>query len=312
MRSKMLCMAAGLMVAGAVFCLSDAAASDSELLVTESAVPVAEQAVDVEIGMTYTKAKEGKRGVWDNSWSRTRREKYRMYEWELAATIGVAPDVDLGISTGFVAMKDLAFGNQYDWSRKGHGRGMDDLRVNARWRFYEEGGLSLAYIPGLTIPTGRHTNIDRERFGPGQHYWSIDQRLAATQEMDPVVLSADVGYSLPLGRTRRGWERDWGMHTDWNARRDSTRRPREQGVLDANVGMVYTELPVRPVLEVNYAHRWINRGNDSTQIHATVGCIVAVDENAPRVKVGYQHPIAGRNAARTRKFMLSLSMVHAF
>jgi len=316
MRSKIAGIVAVVVVTGAVMAFSEAAASDhvrTETLVTESAVPVAMGEVDVEFGLVYSKANDGKRGRWSNNWSRSRRDSLRMYEWQLKATMGITPDTDISLSTGWVDMYDRRMGN-WVWNKEGdtssnHGRGMDDLTVAVRQRLLDEGGLSVAYIPGLTIPTGRHTNISRERFGPGQHYWSFDQRIAATQEIEDIVVNADVGYSLPFGRSRKGYERDWGMHTDWNARDHRKSDPSERGVLDANAGVVYAEGPLRPLVELNYAHRWISRGHDSDQLHATVGSIITMDDQA-RVKVGYQHPVAGRNAARTRRFLLS--MAYAF
>ncbi len=315
MRSKMFGIVAGLIVAGAVVGFSGAAASDhldSDMLVTESAVPVGEGVIDVEVGMRYSKANEGKRGAWSNNWSRSRRESFRMYEWTFAATMGVAPDTDVSIETGWVDLYDRGLGQTYTGGSGHHGRGMDDLRVNVKQRLLEEAGVTVAYIPGLTIPTGRHSNLGRERFGPGQHYWSFDQRLAVTlDEMDPVIVNADVGYSLPFGRTRRSYEREWGESTQFSTADGRDKNRSERGVLDANLGAVFTDGPVRPLVELNYAHRWISRGNDSDQLHATVGGIVPIpaEENA-RVKVGYQHPVAGRNAARTRRFLLS--MAYAF
>ena len=313
MRSKVLGIAAGLMVAGAVTGFSEAAASeyiDSQMLQTESAVPLEEGAVDVELGVTYTKANDGKRGSWSNNWSRSRRESFRMYEWTLAATMGIAPETDITLSTGWVDLYDRGLGQTYTDGGGNHGRGMDDLTVALRHRLLEEGGTSVAYIPGMTIPTGRHSNEGRGRFGPGQKFWSLDQRIALTQDLNEVVLNADVGYSLPFGRTRRSYMRDWGESTEYSTADRRSKDSSERGVLDANAGVVFAEGPVRPLVELNYAHRWISRGNDSDQIHATIGSIIAIEDDLPRVKVGYQHPVAGRNAARTRRFLLS--MAYAF
>ncbi len=294
-------MFAALMFACAVLGFSESEALGylgSETLATESAVPVIEGEIDVEFGSTFSRASSGRRGEWGDNWARTRRERsYRTYEWELRATMGVAPDTDVSLSTGWVDMKD----NMEDHEPYGHGRGMDDLRVSVKRRIIWDEGLSVAYIPALTIPTGRHTNIGRDRFGPAQNYWSFDQRLAMTQEMEELVLNADVGYSLPFGRTRRSWKREFGKHTLEHGEKAS-----ERGILDANVGLVYVESPVRPVLELNYAHRWISRGNDSDLLHATAGAVVPLDDFT-RLKVGYQHPVAGRNAVRARKYMASVA-----
>ncbi len=309
MRSITLAVAAGLLAAAAGF--SGVAASEhveSEMLATESAVPVEEGMVDVEIGMRYTKANSGRRGAWSNNWSRSRRESFRMYEWTLSATKGIAPDTDISVETGWVDLYDRAFGRTFTGDSGHHGRGMDDLTVSVKQRIFEEEGLSVAYMPGLTIPTGRHSNEGRERFGPGQHYWSLDQRLAVTKDLDELVVSADLGYSLPFGRTRRSYQRQWGESTRHSTADRRSKDSSERGVLDANVGAVGNiGGPVRPLAELNYAHRWVSRGNDSDQIHATIGGIIELEDDLPRVKVGYQHPVAGRNAARTRRFLLSVA-----
>lgn len=317
MNIKGLRIAAVLMAAGAVSGFTGTTDANDylkrETLVTESAVPLEEGAVDVEFGMTYSKANDGKRGMWSNNWSRSRRESFRMYEWTLEATMGVAPDTDVSLSTGWVDMYDRRMPPEselfgYD-NISNHGRGMDDLKVSVKRRLLDDVGLSIAYIPGLTIPTGRHTNLGRGRFGPGQNYWSFDQRLAITQEIEDVTVNADIGYSLPFGRTRRTYKRDFGRYTGWNNYEGSEKSPREEGVLDFNVALAVDAGPLRPLAELNYAHRFISRGNGSNQLHATVGGIYNLNDNS-RLKAGYQHPVAGRNAARTRRFLLS--MAYAF
>ncbi len=311
-QGKALVLAAGLLTA-IVAGFSGAAASEhveSEMLVTESAVPVEEGMVDVEVGMTYTKANAGRRGVWSNNWSRSRRESFRMYEWTLRATKGLAPDTDISVETGWVDLYDREFGRAFTDDSGYHGRGMDDLNVNVKHRIFEEEGMSVAYKPGLTIPTGRHSNLDRERFGPGQNYWSLDQTLAVTKDLDEVIVNADMGYSLPFGRTRQSYKRQWGDSTRYSTA-DRGEDSGERGVMEANVGAVYTEGQIiQPLTEINYAHRFISRGNDSDQIHLTTGAVFEIEEDWPRLKAGYQHPLAGRNAARTRRFHLSLA--HTF
>ncbi len=312
MRRSMITVVAGLLTAFAAGS-SGAAASehiDSALLATESAVPLEKRMVEVEVGMIYTKANSGKRGAWSNNWSRSRRESFRMYEWTLRATKGIAPDIDLSIETAWVDMYDRQWGKAFTGDSGHHGRGMGDLEINLRKRIFAEGGVSVAYIPGLTIPCGRHSNLGRERFGPGQHYWSLDQRLAITKDLEEAAVSADIGYSLPFGRTRRSYERDWGESTRLSTADRRSKDSGERGVLDANIGAVAYNLgTVRPLAELNYAHRWVSRGNDSDQLHATIGAIVAIEDDLPRVQIGYQHPVAGRNAARTRRFLLSVSHV---
>ncbi len=319
MRGELLSIVAGFMFAGAAMAFSEAAASDyvkSETLNTESAVPMREGDIDFEMGLRYSKAEAGKRAYWDNGWNRDRAESFRMYEWEINATMGILPDIDLSMSTGFVDMHDRNFINEIHNSH--HARGMDDLDVSLKWRWKNDGNWDIAYIPGITIPIGRHSTPNR--IGPGQHYWSFENRLAATREIeevtllkliyiDDLVLNADIGYSFPFGWTRRSYEREWGEHTVHIFSDGRSRSSSERGVLDANVALIRAKGSVRPLVELNYAHRCVSRGNDTAQIHATVGSVVTVDEQW-RLKAGYQHPIIGRNAARTKRLMLSLA--HTF
>ncbi len=297
MRCKLISIVAGLLVAGAVTGYSDEAREDyvrGDTLMTESAVPVGMANWDVEVGMTYTKAPDNQRGKYTDSWSREARgdgRSLRMYEWQLELTYGITPDTDLSVTSGYVEIKDEleAVGEEY-------GRGPDSLNVSLKHRFMETGGVSVAYIPGLTFPTGRRSYTTEERFGPGQHYLSFDQRLAMTQDFDILAVNADLGYSLPFGRERESYEREWGEYTP----DDGT----EVGAADANVGVIYNEGPIRPLLEVTYAHRFVSSESDRTLMHATFGSVVTLDERF-RVKIGYQHPVAGRHAARMRRFLLS-------
>ncbi len=330
MRRRIVSTVAGLFVAGAVLGLPDVAASQhigSDMLVTESAVPVEEGRMDVEFGLTYVNAPAGKRGYYRGDWGMSRRALPGMdgdgqlfiYEWRLDARMGVAPDIEVGLSTAWVDMYDRFIGGTDGFYGGNHGRGLDDLEVYVKYRFLEEHGLSVAYIPGITIPTGRASVVNgeklmdgRARFGPGQNYWSFDQRLAVTQDLEPVVVNADIGYSLPFGRTRRAYMRDFGEYTSLRTRDDNDdqleyNKRLEYGVIDANVGALYAEGPVRPLMELNYAHRLVSKGSGSQIVHATIGGVVQLDENLPRVKVGYQHPVAGSNAARTRRFLLSMA-----
>ncbi len=316
MKAKTLRIAAGMMAAvfvmGFVEPGSAGGYGGGETLETESAVPLEQGAMDVEFGMVYSRANSGKRGWWNNHWSRTRREggAFRMYEWILEVTRGIAPDTDLTLSTGWVDMKDRLMplvSADFGYEVGNHGRGMDDLRVSLKRRILDDRGVSVAYVPGLTIPIGRHTILERGRFGPGQNYWSFDQRLVLTHEREKITFNTDFGYSLPFGRTRRTYKRDFGVYTGWNKHEDTEKSPGERGVLDFNTGAVYTNGPFRPLAELNYEHRFVcSEGNDSDQLHVTVGGIFDINKQA-RLKTGYQHPVAGRNASRTRRLLLSVA-----
>ena len=324
---------------------SEAAASDyldSEMLVTSSAIPLSEGETSVEFGLTYTNAKDGKRGYYRGDWGRTRRGQLAgrpaydgslfIYEWRLEAAMGVAPETEVGISTGYVDIYDrmhrgregalIHVGGDDREFHKGfyggaHSRGMDDLTIYAKRRLLEDGGTSVALITGLTIPTGRESKVSagslesgRARLGAGQNFWSLEPKLALTQKMDEFVLNADIGYMVPFGRTRRAYMKDFGEHTSLRRRGDKDeilvyQKRKEYGVMDINIGAVYDEGPVRPLVELNYAHRVVSGGSGSNIVHAMIGSVITIGEDLPRIKVGYQHPVTGSNAARTRRFLLS-------
>lgn len=66
------------------------------------------------------------------------------------------------LSVGLLDSLDLVTGLSYqrttteDAESRTTAAGATDVSVDAKWRFYEEGGLSLALKPGLTLPTGDH------------------------------------------------------------------------------------------------------------------------------------------------------------
>ncbi|MDA8433788.1 MAG: transporter [Nitrospiraceae bacterium] len=66
--------------------------------------------------------------------------------------------------------------------------GFSDLSVEAKWRFYEEKGLSLAVKPGLTIPTG---DSDRD-LGNGKMTWYL--YLIASKEVNPWAFHLNLAY----------------------------------------------------------------------------------------------------------------------
>jgi len=89
---------------------------------------------------------------------------------------------------------DLVFGVPYQRSNvreepgtfKSHG--ISDVSLELKWKFYQIDGLSLAFKPVLTFPTGNH----KKGIGTGKvTYTSL---FILTQETPPWSLHANVGY----------------------------------------------------------------------------------------------------------------------
>lgn len=68
------------------------------------------------------------------------------------------------------------------------GDGIGDMTLEAKWRFYEEEGFSLALKPGLTIPTG-----DQEKdLGTGKMTYHLF--VIASKEMNPWAFHVNLAY----------------------------------------------------------------------------------------------------------------------
>jgi len=67
-------------------------------------------------------------------------------------------------------------------------KGLSDISLEIKWRFYEEGGLSLAVKPGLTFPTGD----DKKGLGSGKATYSLF--FIATKKIEPWAFHLNLGY----------------------------------------------------------------------------------------------------------------------
>ena len=98
-------------------------------------------------------------------------------------------------SYGFVDPADLQIGMPYlrldedeQGGRRVLTRGINDLSINVKWRFFERGAFSLAVKPGVTLPTG-----DADKFlGSGRVDWGA--LLIASYEPGVLAFHAHVGY----------------------------------------------------------------------------------------------------------------------
>ena len=272
MRSVTIGLVCGLLlVTGAIPATAQSTADHIryDMLVVESAIPLAPGEIELEFGLDYSTT--SKRGGYDNRWGPERRRGMRFWDWGLGVTFGLAPNLDTTLHSGISDIKD----GTYPFGDK-HGRGLDDLEWNVKWMFFEDTsqGLSLAYVPGLTIPTGLRAKPGR--LGPGQAFLSFDQKLVLTQDWTDWTLSADIGYSLPLGHLKKHYSMPFANEVN-----------RSRGVMEANIGISYTAIPnFQPVVECNYAHEWVGGASGSDLFALTFGAVVPVNDTV-RFKVGW-------------------------
>jgi hypothetical protein len=98
------------------------------------------------------------------------------------------------LSYGLIDNLDLAFGAPYQHVsvRKGGStttdKGIGDIVLEAKWRFYEHEGVSLALKPGVTLPIGD----DARGLGTGKVTGHLF--LIATKEVAPWALHVNLGY----------------------------------------------------------------------------------------------------------------------
>lgn len=99
------------------------------------------------------------------------------------------------LSYGVMESADLVLSLPYQWAKaKEDGvrvydeKGVSDTTLEAKWRFFEKDGLSLALKPGVSIPTGN----DEKGLGAGKmgyHVFFIGSKEAA-----PWAFHVNVGY----------------------------------------------------------------------------------------------------------------------
>jgi hypothetical protein len=256
-------------------------------LTTESATVVAKGQFEIDLGYAYMSQISTRSGAFNDNWGTTRRSSVRTHDADIALTYGLMEDMDITARLGWADIKDRSrpFNDTY-------GRGIKDVEVEAKYRFYTntDTGLSFAYSAGLGIPVGKESRNGKLRVG--QKSWSFNQKLAMTKDWETVTMNADVGYQLPFGRNRDHYSRPF-CNRGYDTR----------GVLDSNVALGYVAFEhLQPVVELNYAHEWISKGNDSDLISATAGAIVPL-ANDNRLRVGVQRAIAGRNAVKAYTVM---------
>lgn len=104
-------------------------------------------------------------------------------------------EVAAAFSYGALDNLDLVVGLPYQWNKtKEDGDtvsdedGISDMSFEAKWRFYDKDGLSLAVKPGITLPTGD----DEKGLGTGKITYSLF--FITTKEAEPWAFHLNIGY----------------------------------------------------------------------------------------------------------------------
>lgn len=106
-------------------------------------------------------------------------------EWQLGATLsyGITEDMDLVLTTPYLWTK-----GEEDGLTVSRENGFGDATFEAKWRFWEHDGSSLAIKPGIILPIG---NEDKG-LGAGKVGYSMF--LIGTQELEPFTFHMNFGY----------------------------------------------------------------------------------------------------------------------
>jgi hypothetical protein len=99
------------------------------------------------------------------------------------------------LSYGILGNADLVLSLPYLWGKIEENesttyseKGISDLVLEAKWRFFEKEGYSLALKPGVRIPTGDYKN------GLGAGDVGYQAFLIGSKEMAPWTFHANLGY----------------------------------------------------------------------------------------------------------------------
>lgn len=246
---------------------------------TADASPVEPGHFEIEPSFLATRAER----YWDNSGHVHGRGLNREHALSVSATAGLVDNLDVNISAGYSWLKDNENDFDGDDDLMGPFRGDDftDVKVSGRYRFYQddEQHLELAYIAGLTIPTG--SSSDQDQIGTSQEFWSFHQTLVLTKDWGRWTLNGDLGYALPIGN----------------------KREKARGTWNGDLAVGYQVLPwLQPEVELNYSHDLVEGADDAQVLAVTAGLVMPINESL-RVNVGVQQGLWGENADKATTFV---------
>jgi hypothetical protein len=135
------------------------------------------------------------------------------------------------LSYGIVENVDLVFSLPYKWGKTEENesttydeKGFSDTVLEAKWRFFEKEGYSLALKPGIRFPTG---NSDK---GLGTGEVGYQAFLIGSKEMAPWAFHANLGYI-------RNENKDNEQKNIWHASLATTWEVVKKLKLVANIGI---------------------------------------------------------------------------
>ncbi len=130
-------------------------------------------------------------------------EKERQYntdeaKWETKKETG--GELATILSYGITDNTDIVLGLPYQWKKTRiddvvttdkteQGDGISDMSLEVKWRFYEKDGLSFAFKPGITLPSGD------ENKGLGNGKLSYGLMFITTKEIAPFAFHVNLGYT---------------------------------------------------------------------------------------------------------------------
>jgi hypothetical protein len=127
-------------------------------------------------------------------------EKNGQYDYEKETIAGVTVKEKGGLANniltyGVVETVDVILNVPFLWFKvrendmvTANARGLTDMTLEVKWRFFERGGFSFAFKPGMIIPTGDHDK------GLGAGKVGYTAFFLMTKEMDPLAFHMNLGY----------------------------------------------------------------------------------------------------------------------
>ncbi|MFA6723541.1 MAG: transporter [Lentisphaeria bacterium] len=261
----------------------------ARLINTETAVLVPQGNLELSLGADYLK--HARKRQFTNNWSRSKnRDKARIYDWSVSLRGGVTENLDAFISTSWTDIKDKSYpyGDRY-------ARGIDDVSLGVKYGIIQDqDDFLLSYQPSITIPANQY-KAESGRLGPGNNYWSFDQTLAATFFWDDFSGSAALTQTIPFARGRHHYSTTFLQE-----------QRRTRGTTGVDLGLTYEACEyLQPLVELNYLHEWLSKGNDSDLLATTLGAKANICERG-QILAGYQYPITGRNSFRGSSIKVGL------
>lgn len=143
----------------------------------------------------------------------------------------VESELVMNLAYGAADAVDIFVETPYSWWRAktdgdvlGSERGIADVSVGVKWRFFEKDGLCFAVKPAITIPTGD----ENKGLGTGKAGYGV--YLITTKESEPAALFLNLGYIR--NENKAGEEEDL-----WHASLAGIYEVAKHLKLAANVGM---------------------------------------------------------------------------